>query len=354
MTPHNNKVLLAMSGGLDSSAAAILLLKQGYEVIGFTLEMYNENSSEAGVVPEEKISEARHIARQLGIKHYTQNVREAFQNLVIDDFLDEYFSGRTPNPCIHCNTHIKWKYLLQKANELNCRYIATGHYAKLRKTDDKYHLLKASDPKKDQSYFLWGLKQTILARTLFPLGNTKKDDLSALVSGYNLHFLAKKAESMEVCFIPENDYRKFLKRMHPEKMEKLKGGIFLSTTGEILGKHKGYPFYTIGQRKGLEIAVGYPLYVVKIIPESNTVVLGKREELYQKECTASHLNFVNFPGEKQVLIKIRYNHAGELGWIMREKNVLHIRFNNPVFAIAPGQSAVFYDKEELLGGGIID
>lgn len=344
------KVLLAMSGGLDSTAAAIILQKKGYKVIGLTLIMYENENAAADDLYIKK------IAHELGIDHYTVDSREKFRHSVVQYFIDEYLSGKTPNPCVQCNTYIKWKYLTEKAKELGCDYFATGHYAKVDKSGNSFRMLKAVDKNKDQTYFLYGLSQETLSKTIFPLGDYLKENLKEIIPVALYPLFHKQKESMEICFIPENNYRHFLNKNKPQLKEKLAGGKFISTKGEILGKHKGYPYYTIGQRKGLEIAVGHPLYVVKIIPKTNTIVLGSREELYQDEMVVGNHNFLNNLELKkpvEVTTKVRYNHPGEKSILYLKDGNIIVKFKKPVFAIAPGQSAVFYRNNQLLGGGII-
>jgi len=346
-----------MSGGFDSTASAILLSEQGYKVIGLTLKMVHESFQSNTSYPYEEVDEARETAEQIGIEHHILDVRTDFKKWVIDDFVNEYLSGRTPNPCINCNIHIKWRFLSDKAAEYGCDQIATGHYARNIKENGYYVIHKAKDIQKDQSYFLWRLDQEVLSKTLFPLGNYKKSALNHLFNKSSIIKPRRKQESMEVCFIPGNNYREFIKHNNPKLTEKLKNGNFLDTSGKYLGKHKGYPFYTIGQRRGLELAVGYPLYVLKIHPESNTIILGSRDELYKKELTAKHAHFLT-PGKYdepfEAITKIRYNSQGEQSWIHpKEDDTIRIKFKKPVFAVTPGQSAVFYDGDKLLGGAII-
>ena len=282
------RVLMAMSGGIDSSVSAILLHEQGYEVIGMTMKTWDYASSggskkETGCCSLDSINDARAIAVEKGFPHYIIDIREEFGNHVIDNFVDEYLAGRTPNPCVMCNTHIKWEALLKRADMLDCEFIATGHYANVRKENGRYVVSKGADDWKDQSYVLWGVSQECLSRTMFPVGAYRKPEIRQMAVDMGFTELAKKNESYEICFIPDNDYRSFLKRNVPGIEEKLADGNFVGTDGRLLGKHNGYPFYTIGQRKGLEIALGEPMYVTEIKPETNTVILGRMEDLKTQE-----------------------------------------------------------------------
>jgi tRNA-specific 2-thiouridylase len=282
------RILVAMSGGIDSSIAALLLHEEGYEVVGITMKTWDYTSSgaskkETGCCSLDSINDARSIAVDNGFHHIILDIRDEFGDYIIDNFVDEYLAGRTPNPCVLCNTHIKWEALLKRADQLNCEFIATGHYANVRLENNRYVISKGLDEAKDQSYVLWGLSQESLKRTKFPLGKFHKSAIKKMAIDRGLVDLANKSESYEICFVPDNDYRAFLKHKVAGLEEKVKDGNFMSTDGKILGKHKGYPFYTIGQRKGLEIAVGEPLFVTEIIPEINTVVLGKKEDLEKRK-----------------------------------------------------------------------
>jgi tRNA-uridine 2-sulfurtransferase len=360
MSKHG-KILVAMSGGIDSSVAAIMLHEEGYEVIGITMKTWDYASSggskkETGCCSLDSINDARSIAVNLGFPHLILDIRDEFGNFVIDNFIDEYLAGRTPNPCVLCNTHIKWEALLKRANKLDCEFIATGHYASVREENNRFVISKGLDETKDQSYVLWGLSQECLSRTKFPLGKYHKSEIKEMAMNMGHVDLAKKSESYEICFVPDNDYRAFLKNNVNGLEEKVLGGNFITKDGNILGKHQGYPFYTIGQRKGLEIAVGSPLYVTEIIPSTNTVVLGPLEDLQKQEMWVKDVNLIKYADINQgieALTKIRYKDKGTYSTIKQHENRIKVEFHNQVSAIAPGQSAVFYEGNDLLGGGFI-
>ncbi|MBW7846006.1 MAG: tRNA 2-thiouridine(34) synthase MnmA [Bacteroidia bacterium] len=356
------KILVAMSGGLDSTVTAVMLREQGYEVVGVTMKTWDYASSggskkETGCCSLDSINDARSITVKHGIHHMILDIRNEFGDFVIDNFVGEYLSGRTPNPCVLCNTHIKWEALLKRAVQLDCEFIATGHYAQVRHENNRYVISKGLDENKDQSYVLWGLTQESLSHTRFPLGKFRKSEIRQMALDMGYTELVKKSESYEICFVPDNDYRGFLKRRVNGLEEKVEGGNFVTTSGKILGKHRGYPFYTIGQRKGLEIAVGEPLYVIEIKPETNTVVLGKEEELNRKGMWVRGLNmgkYANINHPMDAITKIRYKNAGTHSVIQQEDNKMKVIFNDNVKAIAPGQSAVFYDGDDVIGGGWIE
>jgi len=358
------RVLVAMSGGIDSSLAAVLLHEQGYEVIGMTMKTWDYASSggtkkETGCCSLDSINDAREIAVSLGFPHYILDIRNEFGDYVIDYFTDEYLNGRTPNPCVLCNTHIKWDALLRRADKLNCDYIATGHYAQIRQENDRYVISKGVDTNKDQSYALWGVSQESLSRTLLPLGKLTKDQIRQMATDKGFVNLVTKSESYEICFVPDNDYRGFLKRRVEGLDEKVNGGEFVLSNGEVVGTHEGYPFYTIGQRKGLGIALGYPAYVTEIQKESNRVVLGPIEELAKDAMKVKKLTFGKYAtlGEEQyeTITKVRYNHEGSPATIKQvSEDEIEVFFHKKVNAIAPGQAAVFYDGDDVIAGGWIN
>lgn len=351
-----------MSGGIDSSVTALMLHEEGYEVIGITMKTWDYASSggskkETGCCSLDSINDARLLAVDKGFPHYILDIRGEFGEFIINNFVEEYLAGRTPNPCVLCNTHIKWEALLKRADQLGCDYIATGHYASVREENGRYVISKGKDEKKDQSYVLWGLSQESLKRTIFPLGNYEKPAIRKMAEEAGYADLAKKSESYEICFIPENDYRAFLKHKVPGLEEKVDGGNFVLTDGTVVGKHRGYPFYTIGQRKGLEIAMGEPMFVLSIDPETNIVVIGTKEELERQTMWIRDYNLVKYeslPEGYEALVKIRYKDPGSMATLTEENGKIKVVFHKPVMGVAPGQSAVFYEGNDLVGGGFID
>lgn len=360
MSKHG-KILVAMSGGIDSTVAAVMLHEEGYEVIGITMKTWDYASSggskkETGCCSLDSINDARAVAVKLGFSHFILDIREEFGNFVIDNFVDEYMAGRTPNPCVLCNTHIKWEALLKRADSMNCEFIATGHYAQVREENKRYVISKGLDEVKDQSYVLWGVSQKNLSKSKFPIGKFRKTEIKQMAREWGYYELANKSESYEICFVPDNDYRGFLKRKLNSEIEKLEGGNFVTTKGEIVGKHKGYPFYTIGQRKGLEIAMGKPMYVTEINPITNTVILGEENELQKNGMWVGKLNmqkYVHVTDGMEVITKIRYHDKGSIGNLYQKDDRIRLEFISRVSAIAPGQSAVFYEGSDVIGGGII-
>ncbi|MEM7549841.1 MAG: tRNA 2-thiouridine(34) synthase MnmA [Bacteroidota bacterium] len=359
---RKGRVLVAMSGGIDSSLAAVLLHEQGYEVIGMTMKTWDYASSgsskkETGCCSLDSINDARNIAVSLGFPHYILDIRNEFGDYVIDHFTGEYLAGRTPNPCVLCNTHIKWDALLKRADNLNCDYIATGHYANVRKEDGRYVISKGLDENKDQSYALWGVSQESLSRTIFPLGQLTKDEIREMAIERGFVELVSKSESYEICFVPDNDYRGFLKRRVDGLEEQVKGGEFVLETGEAVGIHEGYPFYTVGQRKGLGVALGYPVYVTEIVKEKNQVVLGTFDELSRDGMYVNQLvlsKYKDLNGLRlDTITKVRYNDKGSPAVIEQAGDVMKVFFGKGVNAIAPGQAAVFYEGNDVIGGGWI-
>ena len=351
-----------MSGGIDSTVTALMLHHEGYQVIGITMKTWDYSSTnttgkETGCCNIDSFNDARMAAVNNGFPHYILDIREEFGNHVINNFIDEYMHGRTPNPCVMCNTHIKWKALLKRANALDCEFIATGHYAQIHQNDnDRYFLRKGLDETKDQSYVLWGLDQELLSRTIMPLGSYRKTEIRQMAFDMGYPELSKKAESYEICFVPDNDYRGFLKRNVPDLDTKVGEGWFTDSNGKKLGKHKGYPFYTVGQRKGLEIAFGKPVYVSNIDPDTNTVILGDEDELQKSTMFVKGVNLMKYdaiPDGMESITKIRYKDKGALSNLTMEDNNIMVRFQEPVKSIAPGQSAVFYEGDDVIGGGII-
>lgn len=356
------RVLVAMSGGIDSSVAAVLLHEQGYEVIGMTMKTWDYASSggtkkETGCCSLDSINDARHIAVSLGFPHYILDIREEFGDSVIDYFTNEYVEGRTPNPCVMCNTHIKWDALLKRADQLGCEFIATGHYAQIRQENNRFIISKGVDVLKDQSYVLWGVSQSSLARTILPLGHLTKAKIREMATERGFVDLVNKSESYEICFVPDNDYRGFLKRRIPELEEQVKGGNFIDTDGKIIGKHEGYPFYTVGQRKGLGKAFGYPAFVTEIKKETNEVVIGKLEDLNRTGMYVGQLNLQKYdsipPEGLETVTKVRYKDAGTAAFIEGLNGKIKVEFHEDVSGIAPGQAAVFYEGDDVVGGGWI-
>lgn len=345
-----NKILMAMSGGIDSSVAAIELRRQGYELKGVTFTQLTLDSP--------AVAEARKMADDMGFEHHTLDMRREFYDSVICNFIDEYLHGRTPNPCVQCNSNIKWGMLQKFADEMGCFYIATGHYAQIECTPEgRYFIRKGADEHKDQSYFLWRLTQENLSRTLFPLGKYTKTEVRQIALDNGYEQLSKKSESQEICFIPDNDYRNFLRANVPDYDKKYKKGDFIDINGKVLGKHQGFPNYTIGQRKGLGIALGEPMYVIRIDAEKNQVVLGRKEDLLTKTCYARDLNMMKFPDfidGQAVMAKVRYKSRPGLAHIYHvdesELQPLNVGTRHAVSDISDAlhvgtQSAASYDPQ---------
>lgn len=354
-----SRVVIGMSGGVDSSVAAYLLKEQGYEVTGVTMQIWQEEDAcsveeNGGCCGMSAVEDARRVAAALDIPFYVMNFRKEFQEHVIDYFSAEYYSGRTPNPCIACNRYVKWEALLRKSLSLGADYLATGHYARVEKLKNgRYALRRSSTLKKDQTYALYNLTQDQLRHTLMPVGEYSKEEIRAIAARIGLK-VADKPDSQDICFVPDGDYASFLEKNAGRKAAE---GNFVTPEGKILGRHKGIIHYTVGQRKGLGLALGYPAFVVEIRPDTNEVVIGTYEESLTKTVRASHLNFMSaadITSPVRVFAKVRYNHKG--AWCRAEKtgeDEITCFFEEPLRAVAPGQALVLYDGEYVMGGGTI-
>lgn len=353
---------MAMSGGIDSTVSAMLLLEQGYELVGVTFRTFDSIresclAKEKGCCSIDSIMEAKHMAEKLGFEHHILDFRDTFRQHVIGNFVDEYMRGRTPNPCVLCNSSIKWGKLLDMADEFGCDKIATGHYAQIVESDGHTYLANAVDAHKDQTYFLWMLTEANLARTIFPLGGYTKLQVRQMAAERGYTKLAQKTESQEICFIPNNDYRTFLAQQVPNFGEKCKKGDFIDKNGQTVGMHEGFPNYTIGQRKGLKVAFGTPKYVTKIDAATNRVTLGDRDDLFSDTLTAAQCRFTD--SEKlsikpRVLARIRYKSPATPATVAIDSNRCTLRFDEPVWGITPGQSLVLYQDGKVVGGGVIE
>ena len=354
-----NRVLLGMSGGIDSTVSAMLLLEQGYEVVGVTFRTFDSIqepclAKEKGCCSVESIMEAKHNAERMGFEHHIVDFRDTFRRCVIQNFIDEYMSGHTPNPCVLCNSHIKWGELMRVADEYGCDFIATGHYARIKERDGHTYLATAADIKKDQTYFLWMLTEEQLKRTIFPLGDLTKDQVREIARSHGYEKLATKRESQEICFIPNDDYRAFLRASVPDYEERVRAGEYVDAEGHVLGKHEGFVNYTIGQRKGLGIALGHPAYVTHIDAEKNRITLGTNEDLFTTELRFKQMR----PSTSRdfeisaspLTAKVRYRSQAVPVKTIDEGR---LEFASPVWGVTPGQSVVLYSDDLVIGGGII-
>ncbi len=361
----NITVAVAMSGGVDSSVAALLLKEQGYNCIGVTMQLLDYSITgdyvdyENACCSLDSIADARLVCSKLKIPHYVVNFSRQFYDSVIDDFITQYLNGNTPNPCVICNKKIKWQALIARVKELGADYIATGHYARVRYNSqtERYELLQGVYKAKDQSYALWAITQESLARTLFPLGNFTKPEIREMADRFNL-VTAKKKESMEICFVPDNDYKRFLTSVVDHLEYRVRDGELVTVKGKVVGRHKGYPFFTIGQRRGLGQGFGKPMYVVAIDAQQNRVIIGEEKYLYSTELVANSVNFVSIAHAKngvRAQVKIRYKSPAAQAMIFSlDDGRVRVVFDEPQKAVTPGQSAVFYEGEKVLGGGIIE
>lgn len=365
----SKRVLIGMSGGIDSTVAAILLLEQGYELVGATFRTFDpptsslDNPSPKSCASEQSIIDAQEMAKKLGFEHHILDFRDTFREYVIENFVDEYAHGRTPNPCVMCNSHIKWGKLMQAAEQYGCDYIATGHYAQIAEHRGHTYLKNAADTQKDQTYFLWMLTEENLRHTIFPLGGLTKTEVRQIALNHGFEALSKKAESQEICFIPNNDYRTFL----AEQGVSIPQGEYIDNQGNILGKHQGFCHYTIGQRKGLGIALGAPKFVTKIDANTNRVTLGNRDDLLATEATIAkvqirdidwltespniqaRIRYKSPAVDAQISIDLSNNHNSNFD----DSEVRTINFATPVWGVTPGQSLVMYKDNLVIGGGII-
>lgn len=349
------KVVLGMSGGVDSSVAAHILKEEGYEVIGVTLSQIphseETDDNEGGCCSISSVFDAKGVADFLDIPHYVMNFRGLFEREVIDYFIDEYMEGRTPNPCLMCNKRVRFSEFLEKAKGLGADYLATGHYAVVEKENDRYLMKKSMDTRKDQTYFLHQMTQYQLEHTIFPLGGYTKDEIRAIGEKIGL-ITHDKPDSEEICFIPDDDHGRFIK----DRVEDIKVGNFVDAEGNVLGQHKGIVYYTVGQRKGLGLSLGKRVFVKEINPKDNTVVIGDEEDLYHSKLYAEELNFIPFDDlteQMEVTAKIRYSRHESKATIRPHKEGVLVEFKEAQRAITKGQAVVFYDGNLVIGGGII-
>lgn len=359
----NEKVLAAMSGGVDSSVAALLLKERGYDVVGAHMKLWDYVDVGGDIYRDgrcctlDSITDCRMVCSAIGAPFYVLNLSKQFKEKVIENFVTEYRAGRTPNPCVRCNTELKWNEFLRKAEEVGCEYIATGHYASVTRGEEgRYQIRCGSDSSRDQSYVLWGVSQEALSKTLMPLGHLMKSEVRQIAKKYGLRTATRK-ESREICFVADDDYRRFLIEYEAAHARRYEPGDIVHEDGTVLGRHEGTPFYTIGQRRGLGIAYPKPLYVQKIDVDGNRVIVGDDEALYTNQFKAKQVNWVSIipPAEPlRAEVKIRYQHQAAPARVTASTDdTVEVIFEQKQRAVTPGQSAVFYDGDLVLGGGII-
>lgn len=357
MTNNKKRVMVAMSGGIDSSAVCLMLQDAGYDVLGMTMRVWDlPRQFDADDDTPRFIREAQALAQRLGIKHHVVDVRDAFRQSVVRYFCDEYANGRTPNPCVRCNRDFKFRILREQADANGCEFMATGHYVRTETLNGHTYLLTGDDARKDQSYFLWRVPESTLQRCLFPLGGLHKDQVRNYLKQKGFELVARQGESMEVCFV-EGDYRDFLRAQCPDLEARVDGGAYVDETGRRLGLHRGVPFYTVGQRKGLGIALGHPAYVLRLNAEKNTIVLGEEQALQTSCFFVEDWQAVcepRFFEEEHLSVRIRYHSNSMPCRVKRlDDGRLLVRTLEPVSAVTPGQSAVFYVGNRLVAGSVI-
>lgn len=355
------KVLVAMSGGVDSSVTLLKIIEMGYEAIGVTMKLWEykevggNNLQDNNCCAVSSINKAKLVCESMGVPHYTIDFTDSFKENVVNNFVDEYIAGRTPNPCVRCNSFIKWDTFIEQAEILGAKYIATGHYARIDKSNGEYFIQEGVDSKKDQSYVLWGIPKETIKKTILPLGGLTKQEVRKIAADNNLE-TANEPESMEICFIADNNYKRFIKEYAPEKTQNISNGKTLNETGEVIGSNDGYINYTIGQRRGIGLSNPSPLYVKEIDSEHNTITVSEKTSLLKNKCKIKNLNWLinkpTFP--YNTLAQIRYNGNKSESCIELHDNEVVINFKEPQLAITPGQSIVFYLEDRLVGGGIIE
>ncbi len=361
MSKNKKRVLVAMSGGVDSSVALIKILEQGYEAIGVTLKLWENKDKKTNKIIDsdcnsvDAINGAKLVCDRLGVHHYTLDFIDLFRSQVVNDFSNEYFSGRTPNPCIRCNSMVKWDALIKQMKTFDADMIATGHYARIKKHKNQYELCKGLDHSKDQSYMLWQIDKKYLEKTILPLGELTKKEVRKIALKYNLEN-AERDESMDLCFVVDNDYKQFLHEFIPEKVKNIKDGEIINEEGEKVGIHTGYTNYTIGQRRGLGLSFPEPRYVKKILPLENKLIVSKKTGLFSNKAYVKNLNCMkkldNFPFKCKAII--RYNSIGADVTLTIKNNKIICEFDEPQLAVTPGQSMVFYIYDSIVCWGIID